>query len=461
MRFCVCSRSEGDAAFFGQHLEVGAGHLGETAVVDASAVGSDHPLVNGDRTRRRHRAQVIDGLGNLHPWGRRGSGQHVYRLVGHEQCVTGMHQPGAMFAVVDQIRNVFYHRDFRMDYGVLAADGPHGQLPDLQLVTNVHRLPRRAELRCGLRIGIRCGVRVVFEQRRQPRAVDVVGVLVGEEDGGQPRDSLETVREGAGIKKHAGVVELGKKAGMAEMRQLHVYDCALTGVIPMRVILATMLVVGGIAVALVVVVPVQAEPETCPPVCDQIPNTAWIQQRAVPLDSTYRGPALAGLAVALTGTGPGAAAGPRFRFEDLCATPAVPHDARDSAVSARATVVQPDGQWQLQALVLHWRGDTANGGPTAASVFRNAVAALRGCQRGAPAQSPSITSDEPNRMAAVISGPVVMHTYLVAHVASSTVSELTLWSSGPPEVPWPAMADDSVLNSMTAPLCDAYIASCP
>jgi hypothetical protein len=64
-------------------------------------------------------------------------------------------------------------------------------------------------------------------------------------------------------------------------------------------------------------------------------------------------------------------------------------------------------------------------------------------------------------MAAVISGPVVMHTYLVAHVASSTISELTLWSSGPPEVPWPSMADDPVLNSMTAPLCDAYIASCP
>jgi len=63
-------------------------------------------------------------------------------------------------------------------------------------------------------------------------------------------------------------------------------------------------------------------------------------------------------------------------------------------------------------------------------------------------------------MAAVISGPVVMHTYLVAHVASSTISELTLWSSGP-QVAWPAMADDSVLNSMTAPLCDAYIASCP
>jgi hypothetical protein len=225
----------------------------------------------------------------------------------------------------------------------------------------------------------------------------------------------------------------------------------------MRVILATMLVVGGFAVALVVVVPARADPETCPPVCDQIPNTAWIQQRALPLDSVYNWPALAGSAAQVTG----AAAGPRFRFEELCATPAVPRDARNSAVAARVTLPHPDGQWQLQAQVLHWRGDTARGGPTAAAVFSTAVAALRGCQRGAPAQSPSITSDETNRMAAVISGPVVMHTYLVAHVASSTISELTLWSSGPAELPWPSMADDPVLNSMTAPLCDAYIASCP
>ncbi|HSS23312.1 MAG TPA: ATPase [Mycobacterium sp.] len=244
---------------------------------------------------------------------------------------------------------------------------------------------------------------------------------------------------------------------MAEMRQLHGYDCALTGVMPMRVILATMLVAGGLAVALVVVVPAHAEPQTCPPVCDQIPDTAWIQQRAVPLNSVYNWPAMAGLAVQVTGVG----AGPRFRFEDLCATPALSQDPRDSAVAARVTVVHPDGQWQLQAQILHWRGDTARGGSIAASVFSKGVAALRGCQQGSPQQSPSITSDRPNRMAAVISGPVIMHTYLVAHVASSTISELTLWSSGPPQVPWPSMTDDPVLDSMTAPLCEAYIASCP
>jgi len=227
--------------------------------------------------------------------------------------------------------------------------------------------------------------------------------------------------------------------------------------VSMRVILATMLVAGGLTVAVVVVFPARAEPQSCPPICDQIPDTAWIQQRAVPLNSAYNWPALAGMAVQVTGAVPG----PRFRFEDVCATAAVPQDARASAVAARAAVFHPDGQWQLQAQILHWRGDTANGGAIAASVFSSAVAALRGCQRGAPLQSPSITSDEPNRMAAVISGPVVVHTYLVAHVTSSTISELTLWSSGPPQVYWPAMADDPVLNSMTAPLCEAYIASCP
>ncbi|WP_082972702.1 MULTISPECIES: ATPase [unclassified Mycobacterium] len=244
---------------------------------------------------------------------------------------------------------------------------------------------------------------------------------------------------------------------MAEMCQLHDYDCALTGVMPMRVILATMIVVGGLAVAFIVVVPAHAEPQACPPVCDQIPDSAWIQRRAVPLDPVYGWPALAGLAAQVTGATPG----PRFRFEELCATPPIPRDPRDSAVAARATVTHPDGQWQLQAQVLHWRGDTANGGAIAASVFSNAVAALRSCQQRVPAQSPSITSDETTRMAAVISGPAVMHTYLVAHPASSTISELTLWSSGPPQVPWPSMPDDPVLNAMTAPLCEAYIASCP
>lgn len=225
----------------------------------------------------------------------------------------------------------------------------------------------------------------------------------------------------------------------------------------MRVMLVAILVAGGLTLAVVVAVPGRGDPETCPAMCDRIPNTAWIDQHAVPLDGVYHWPALAAQATPLTGMAPG----PQFRFEELCGATPVPQDPRESAVAARATVAQPDGQWQLQAQILHWRGDTARGGPTAADVFGTAVAALRACQQRAPQESPSITNDTPNRLAAVISGPVVMHVYLLAHVASSTISELTLWAAGPPQVPWPVLSDDAVLGSLTAPLCEAYIASCP
>ena len=158
--------------------------------------------------------------------------------------------------------------------------------------------------------------------------------------------------------------------------------------------------------------------------CDQIPDTAWISASAIPLNSTYHWPSPAGSAVPMTG-----AATPRFRFEEVCATPGAPQDTRNSAVAGRATVDNAPGQWQLRAQVLHWRGDTARGGQNATSVFAIAAAALRGCQLGAAAESPSVTVDEPNRLAAVISGPVIMHTYLVAHPENSTLSELTLWAT--------------------------------
>jgi hypothetical protein len=216
-----------------------------------------------------------------------------------------------------------------------------------------------------------------------------------------------------------------------------------------------MLIAGGVAVACLPSGTAHADQETCPPVCDRIPDTAWISSAAIPLNSTYRWPSLAGVAVPMTGT-----ATPRFRFEEVCAAPVFPQDTRNSAVASRATVGNPQGQWQLQAQVLHWRGDTARGGKDASSVLDVAAAALRGCQLGAAAESPSVTTDEPNRLAAVVSGPVIMHTYLVAHPENSTISELTLWSSEQPQQPWPIIADTQVLDAMTLPVCTAYIGSC-
>src|SRR5215469_18621659 len=120
----------------------------------------------------------------------------------------------------------------------------------------------------------------------------------------------------------------------------------------MRLVLATMLVASGLAAGWMSWVAAHADPETCPPVCDRIPDTAWVPSSGIPLNSAYRWPSLPGVAVSMTGT-----ATPRFRFEEVCATPAFPQDTRNSAVASRATVTNPQGQWQLQAEELHWRGD--------------------------------------------------------------------------------------------------------
>lgn len=196
----------------------------------------------------------------------------------------------------------------------------------------------------------------------------------------------------------------------------------------------------------------RAYPDTCPPNCDRIPSTAWIDPAAIPLAAKYAWPNLAGLAAFLQR--------PRFRFEELCAGPPTPSDPRDFSVAAKATVAKPPGEWQLQAQVLHWRGDTWYGGQLADGVVRSATAALRACT----ATSPSVTTDEPGRLAAVIrvagAAPTILHQYLVSHPQSSSVVELAMWASSPPAENWPVIPDATVLAALVAPLCAAYIASC-
>jgi len=224
----------------------------------------------------------------------------------------------------------------------------------------------------------------------------------------------------------------------------------------MRLVLAATLIAGGLLLACVSSSGFAvADPETCPPVCDKIPDTAWISSSAIPLNATYHWPSPAESAVPMTG-----GATPWFRFEEVCATPAFPQDTRNSAVASRVAVDKPQGQWQLRAEVVHWRGDTARGGQSATSVFDIAAAALRGCQLGASGESPSVTVDEPNRLSAVVSGPVIMHTYLVALPENSTISELTLSASDPVQLPWPIISDAQVLDAMASSLCAAYLGSC-
>ena len=218
----------------------------------------------------------------------------------------------------------------------------------------------------------------------------------------------------------------------------------------MRMLLAVALAAFGLAVA----PRVDAVPGVCPPICDAIPDSAWIAAGDIPLNSVYGWPGLAGLAVT--------ALDPQFVFEEFCAKPRRPEDPRAYVVAAKSTVTNSAGQWQLQSQVLHWRGPVAQTGPLARSVLDDARDRLRTCQQTAPLVSPSITTAEPERIAAVISvaGTTVVRQYLLAHPASGSVVELALWSPLPVQVDWPAVPDRQVLDALAAPLCQAYLGSC-
>lgn len=220
----------------------------------------------------------------------------------------------------------------------------------------------------------------------------------------------------------------------------------------MRLLLAVALAVLGLAVT--PGPPAGAVPGVCPPICDAIPDPAWPVSSSLPLYSVYRWPGLAGLAVT--------APEPRFMFEELCGSPPVLADPREYVVAARAEIGNPAGQWQLRAQVLHWRGDVVYNAPLTLSVFGTAQSRLRSCQLTAPQVSPSITTADTERLAAVISvpGQKVVHQYLLAHPTSGSMVELAMWSTLPVQVPWIAPPDAQVLEALAAPLCVAYLGSC-
>jgi hypothetical protein len=213
------------------------------------------------------------------------------------------------------------------------------------------------------------------------------------------------------------------------------------------------MLVGLLLGAGLVVAPVgHADPETCPPTCDRIPPTAWIAPNRIPLDSTRHWPHPATVAEPVTA--------PRFKFEELCGTPRPRDDPREYAVAARAVIPGAPDDWQLQAQVIHWRGETWHGGQSAAQVYDDALAALQTCQRRAPAFSPTITVADHERLAAVISGPYVVHQYLLADPRNSTVSELVLWTTRESGAEWPVVPDEWVLDALEGALCGAYLSSC-
>lgn len=204
-----------------------------------------------------------------------------------------------------------------------------------------------------------------------------------------------------------------------------------------------------------VAAPVAAEPgdasEVCPPVCNSIPASAWLAPTSIPLYDVYRWPSLPDIDLSAL---------PRFRFEEICASPTYSGDPRSYSVHSRAVVETGRGQWQLHVQVVHWRGDTLTGGSTARAVVEAASGAARMCRVAQPATSLEVTVDEPDRLALVMDGSVQLRQFLVAHPASSTISELALWAATPTSVSWAAPSDSEVFDRMTEPLCTAYVSSC-
>jgi hypothetical protein len=74
-----------------------------------------------------------------------------------------VHEPRWVIVVADQIRNIVYHRNFRVDDRVSTADAAHRQVTYGERIADLNRLPRGAELRGGLGIGVQGRRRVGLE----------------------------------------------------------------------------------------------------------------------------------------------------------------------------------------------------------------------------------------------------------------------------------------------------------
>src|SRR6476659_7759332 len=145
------------------------------------------------------------------------------------------------------------------------------------------------------------------------------------------------------------------------MRQFHAYIVARKAVPggsrDVRLLLAVAVATCGLAIAPSAGWPARAVPGECPPICDAIPDSAWIAPTSIPMYPVYRWPGLAGLAVTATSA--------RFGFEALAGSPQVAHEARTYAVAARSVVLHQVGQWNLRVHFFHYPATTATGGPTA------------------------------------------------------------------------------------------------
>ncbi|MEV0534746.1 hypothetical protein [Kitasatospora sp. NPDC050463] len=203
-----------------------------------------------------------------------------------------------------------------------------------------------------------------------------------------------------------------------------------------------------------------AKPSAAAPGARDIPAGAWINPRAVPLDSVHHWTAPASSAKAVGGA-------PVFKLQELChSTLSKDNESLGAGQAAAQALLGAGGadQWQAQQTLLYQGDPRPSSGvaQSAHAVFRDLRDELKDCARTAPGATVKVTSPEDaTYVAATVTVPqpggttVVLHTYLTA--PDGTVNELALWATAKagaqPKVPWAGPADAEVAKAMDAPLC--------
>ncbi|MFV8162357.1 hypothetical protein ACNQVK_09690 [Mycobacterium sp. 134] len=203
--------------------------------------------------------------------------------------------------------------------------------------------------------------------------------------------------------------------------------------------------------------PAASPVSTTAPHADAVPTAAWVHSNRLPLDGSQQWPNLADSAESLGSN--------TFRTDSLCA--GTPTQAGGSE-NARSLIDRGADNWSVQQVLVHYPGDPWTMGQTAHAMFNELQNTLKGCQNSSSGASlalttppssacPSVERGGCNQVAAEVHSPrgdVTAHIYLAS--VGSTVTELSLWSSGTPTAQWPAPADEDVFAAMNPQLCSVW-----
>lgn len=190
-----------------------------------------------------------------------------------------------------------------------------------------------------------------------------------------------------------------------------------------------------------------------------IPPHAWAPAQSLPLADTQHWPDLASVAQPLDGR--------PFFAEEICGFHPSPK-RQFTSEQARARIEPGPGKWSLQQQIVHFPGELAQASDRAAALFNSVLDALAKCPTQAPGVVVDITTPrEPcapqrcEQTAATVRAPDGVTAHLYLSTVGAGISELVVWSTGTPDVAWPAprddaVLDDAVLSAITPPLCAAW-----